>query len=182
VIGAAIMNGRTGNGISVFGYAYFEVLSMSMQSEIPKGSLVVTKKIPSKEIKEGDVITFLRKDEEKITHKVIEVVPDFDGQGTLGFRTKGTDNPDPDPDLVAATNVIGVVQWHMEELGYFLSYIADNIKYLFVAFVLIILTSIAIRVLLGSGGKSQLGKPGGRQAEKRGREERRMAGKRVFMN
>jgi len=155
VLGAAILGSKNSGGTILFGFRYFEVLSRSMQSEIPQGSLVFTQKVPSGEIQVGDVITFLRSDEKYITHTVIAVVSDFDGRGNLGFQTKGTDNPDPDPDIVGAANVAGVVKAHIGGLGFTLRYIADNIKYVFLGFILIILTSIAVRVFLGERRKEQ---------------------------
>jgi signal peptidase I len=159
VLGAVII-GNNNNGSSRFlSYQYSAVLSPSMQSMIPQGSLVITKKVPSAQIKAGDVITFLRSDEESVTHQVIDVVPDFDGRGSLGFRTKGTDNMDPDPDIVGAANVIGVVKVHVNGLGFTMRYISENIKYVFLAFIFIILISIAMRVLLGDSKKTQVQQP-----------------------
>ena len=149
VIGAVILGGRSGGRTQFFGFSYYEVLSGSMQSMIPRGSLAVIRQTPAREIRAGDVITFLRSDEETVTHQVMEIVPDFDGSGALGFRTKGTDNPDPDPDIVAAVNVLGVVKLHVPNLGFTLRWVSDNIKYVFILFILVILISIALRVLLG---------------------------------
>ena len=160
VMGAVILGSKSGGSTRFFGYQYFEVLTGSMQSMIPQGSLVITREVPSGEIKAGDVITFLRSDEEKITHQVIEVVPDYNGAGTPGFRTKGTDNPEPDPDIVDVRNVIGVVKAHVGGLGFMLRYIADNIKYVFLAFILIILGSIALRVLLGDRNVKRVNQSG----------------------
>jgi len=155
----AVIFGSQSTGGTRFRYQYFEVLSPSMQSVIPKGSLVITKKTPPDQIKAGDIITYLRSDEQNITHQVIEVIPNFDGMGTLGFRTKGTENAQPDPDIVGAANVIGVVKAHVKELGFALHYISDNIKYLFVAFLIIILISIAIQFLLGERKKTRVHQP-----------------------
>ena len=149
VIGAVILGGRSGGRTQFFGFSYYEVLSGSMQSMIPQGSLAIIRQTPAREIREGDVITFLRSDEETVTHQVMEIVPDFDGSGALGFRTKGTDNPDPDPDIVAAVNVLGVVKLQIPNLGFTLRWVSDNIKYVFILFILVILISIALRVLLG---------------------------------
>ena len=155
VLGAVILSNKNGGGSIFSSFRYFEVLSRSMQSEIPQGSLVFTQKVPSNEIKAGDVITFLRSDEQYVTHEVIAVMPDFDGRGSLGFQTKGTDNIDPDPDIVGANNVAGVVKLHISGLGFTLSYIKDNIKYVFLGFILVILLSIAIRVFLGERKKER---------------------------
>jgi len=155
VVGAVLLGGRSGGRTQFFGFSYYEVLSGSMESMIPKGSLVIIRQTPSKEIRPGDVITFLRSDEETVTHQVLEVLPDFDGNGTLGFRTKGTDNLEPDPDVTAAVNVLGVVKAHVPTLGFTLRWVSDNIKYVFILFILVILISIALRVLLGERGVQQ---------------------------
>ena len=149
VVGAVIFGGKPGSRTQFFGFSYYEVLTGSMQSMIPQGSLVIAKKVPSNQIEAGDVITFLRSDEENVTHQVIEVVPNFNGNGALGFQTKGTENLEPDPDIVAATNVLGVVQLHIPGLGFTLRWVSDNMKYMFILFILFILISIALRVLLG---------------------------------
>jgi len=159
VVGAVVFGSKNNGSSRFFGFQYFEVLSGSMQSMIPQGSLVITKQIPSGEIRAGDVITFLRSDEETVTHQVIEVIADYNGAGTRGFRTKGTDNPDPDPDIVDARNVIGVMQTHIAGLGFTLRYISENLKYVFLGFVLVILISIAVRVLLGDGKKPRVRQP-----------------------
>jgi len=159
VVGAFVLGNKNNGSSRFFGFQYFEVLSGSMQSMIPQGSLVITKQVPSGEIRAGDVITFLRSDEETVTHQVIEVVANYNGAGTPGFRTKGTDNPDPDPDIVDARNVIGVMQTHIAGLGFTLRYISENLKYVFLAFVLVILISIAVRVLLGDGRNSRVQQP-----------------------
>jgi len=149
VVGAVLLGGKSGHRTQFFGFSYFEVLTGSMESIIPRGSLVIARQVPSGRIKAGDVITFRRSDEESVTHQVIDVIPDFNGNGALGFRTKGTDNLEPDPDIVAAANVLGVVKLHVPVLGFTLRWVSDNIKYVFVLFILVILVSIALRVLLG---------------------------------
>ena len=157
VAGALIFGGKANGGTQLFGFRYFEVLTTSMQNVIPQGSLVVTQKVASDKIQVGDVITFLRSDEESVTHEVIGIVPNFNGSGSPGFETKGSDNPDPDPDIVAAANVLGVVKAHVDGLGFAMRYIVDNIKYVFLGFILILLLSIALRVLLGEKKRNEQG-------------------------
>ena len=174
VVGAIIVGDQSRGSLKFLGYQSFKVMSPSMQSMIPQGSVVVTKETPSKDIQVGDVITYLRSDETNITHQVVEVVPDFDGRGSLGFRTKGTENADPDPDIVGAANVLGVVKLHIGGLGFTLNYISDNIKYVFLIFIFVILLSIAVRVWLGERKKARVQQPGtGCSHNKRGREKSR---------
>ena len=157
VMGTVVLGGKSGGRTQFFGLSYFQVLSGSMERVIPRGSLVITREVPASQISAGDVITFMRSDQEIITHEVLRVIPNFDGGGATGFQTKGTENPMPDPDIVGAANVLGVVKVHINGLGFTLRYIADNIKYVFLLFIVILLGSIAIRVFLGERKKSSPG-------------------------
>ena len=152
VVGAVIFSDQS-NGRPFFGFSYFEVLSGSMESVIPRGSLVIAQHVPAAGIRPGDIVTFINSNEESITHGVLRVIPNFDGNGTLGFQTKGTDNPLPDEDIVGAGNVIGVVKLHVKGLGFPLRYVKDNIRYVFLFSILILLASIAVRVFLAERKK-----------------------------
>ena len=119
------------NTLRVLGYSSFAVVSDSMQSSIPKGSLVITKETDPKEIVEGNIITFLTASQRSITHRVVSISEDYAGSGQRGFTTKGDDNFAEDNDIVFAANVIGVVIYSVPELGSIFSYFADNIGLLF---------------------------------------------------
>ncbi|MDR3314108.1 MAG: signal peptidase I [Oscillospiraceae bacterium] len=148
VAGALVFSSKSNGRTQFLGYSYFEVLSPSMQSIIPVGSLVLTAQTPAKDIQLGDIITYWRADEESITHEVIEIIENYEGSGARAFRTQGRDNPDPDPDLVDARNIIGVVKFHAAGLGSALSYIYSNIGYVFAFVGVVIVLSIALQVLL----------------------------------
>ena len=153
IVAGAVIFSNQSNGRPFFGFSYFEVLSGSMESVIPRGSLVLTQHVPAAEIRPGDIVTFINSSEESITHGVLRVIHNFDGNGTLGFQTKGTDNPMPDEDIVGAGNVVGVVKLHVKGLGFTLRYVKDNIRYVFLFFILILLASIAARVFLAERKK-----------------------------
>lgn len=95
---------------AVVGGSTLTVLSGSMEPTLPVGSVVVVRPRPPAEIGAGDVVTFLARDPASdatrvVTHRVVEVLPGPE------FRTRGDANPDPDPGVVAATDVRGV-QWY----------------------------------------------------------------------
>jgi len=85
-----------------------------MQSEIPEGSLVVTKKFDPRRIIIGDTITYRKKDGSTVTHKVENII---ENGGTRQFQTKGTENPVADPKLVDSENIVGLVIYHAAGLG-----------------------------------------------------------------
>ena len=144
IIATLVFSGKAHEGFSFLGYSGFTVLSGSMQSEIPEGSLVITKEVDSGKIKTGDDITFLRDDNATITHRVIEIIENYPVNGTRGFRTKGLENPEPDSEIVHEGNVIGVVELSIPELGYTLNYVSNNIGILFLILGGVLLATVAL--------------------------------------
>ena len=140
---------NTGGPRLILGYSYLTVLTSSMQSEIPKGSLILVKQVGADEISVGDVITYMRDESTSITHKVIDIYEDYQETGKRGFQTKGVNNSAPDETIVCQDNVVGVVIAHIPNLGVYLSYVKDNIVILIVIFVLFILLLFALRLLFG---------------------------------
>lgn len=87
--------------------AGYVVLSGSMEPAMSPGDVIVVEEVPPSSISAGDVVTFATESEARpTTHRVIEVVQTEQG---LAFRTKGDANEDPDPALVTAGQVRGVV-------------------------------------------------------------------------
>jgi signal peptidase len=81
----------------------------------------------------GDVITFMRGTSDvPVTHRVIGVVETGDG---LAFETMGDANEGPDPGLVPAANLIGVVTLTIPYIGYVVQFAGTQAG--FVALVLI---------------------------------------------
>ena len=101
---------------AVVGGTALTVLSPSMRGTLAPGDVVVIRPRPVEQIAEGDVITFLARDPESsdtrvVTHRVVEVAP-----GPV-FRTRGDANEDPDPGLVAAADVRGVMWYRVPWVG-----------------------------------------------------------------
>jgi len=144
LIATLLYSGRAYNGFHIFGYSGFSVLSGSMEREIPQGSLVITKEVKPENIKIGDDITFIRRDNATITHRVVNIIENYEGSGNKVFQTQGLENPEPDPDLVFPGNIIGVVQYTIPGLGFFLNYIADNIGLVFIILGGVLVAVIAI--------------------------------------
>lgn len=108
------MSGRLGFRIDAVG-------SGSMQPTLDVGAMVISKKVPASELKEGDVIVFypVSIGEIPIVHRIIAVVP----TSPPSFNTKG-DNPsqEPDPWTVPYGNVIGKMDFSSQGLGYYISF------------------------------------------------------------
>jgi len=116
-----------GTKTPIFGYSFMNVLTWSMQQEIPQGSMVIIKQVDPNIIKIGDNITYMQDEETAITHKVIGITENYEDTGARGFETKGVNNEVADFEIVHAENVVGVVKYHIPRLGAWLDWLRINL-------------------------------------------------------
>lgn len=112
-------------GVRLIGLQVFTVLSGSMEPTYQVGSLIYVKDVDYKELKSGDVITFMMDEDTVATHRIVEVVPDENDSDTLRYQTKGDANDAVDGSLVHYKNVIGSPVFTIPKLGYFADYIQN---------------------------------------------------------
>jgi len=111
----------------------FVVLTPSMTPAIAPGDVVIVAERDPATVAEGDVITFMRGTSDvPVTHRVIGVVGTGDG---LAFETMGDANEGPDPGLVPAANLVGVVALTIPYIGYVVQFAGTTAG--FVALVLL---------------------------------------------
>lgn len=110
-------------GVRLGGIQVFTVLSGSMEPTYHVGSIIYVKDVDYRELKSGDVITFLLNEEMIATHRIVEVVPDEKDPETIRYRTKGDANNAVDGGLVHYKNVIGSPVFTIPKLGYFAAFI-----------------------------------------------------------
>jgi signal peptidase I len=96
----------------IFNHSFMRVLSPSMQSELPEGSLIIVRKTDPELLEIGDNITFLEANNTSTTHKIVQIYDNYTEDGQRGFLTQGTENVWPDRDIVIAQNVVGKVVFH----------------------------------------------------------------------
>jgi len=143
-----IFSRQTSGVHKLFGYSGFTVLTSSMQSRLPRGALVITRETASSDIRIGDDITFIRDDHVIITHQVMDIIENYNGSGRRGFQTQGTENRNPDADIVQSERIIGVVKLYVPELGFILNYIAAHIGLVVLLFGSVTVTGVAIHRFL----------------------------------
>ena len=112
-------------GVRLVGLRPLTVLSGSMEPTYHVGSLIYVKSVDYKDLKAGDVITFMLDEDTLATHRIVEVVPDEDDPATVRYRTKGDANEFEDGSLVHYKNVVGTPVFTIPELGYIASYIQN---------------------------------------------------------
>ena len=133
-------------------YSFFTVLTGSMQNEIPKGSLILVDKTELQELATGDNITFMRDRRNAVTHKIVEIFDDYLESGSRGFQTKGTNNTNPDREIVIEENIIGKVVFVIPRVGTALSWLGDNIHIILIMLGVLVVITLTMHSLKSKGG------------------------------
>lgn len=104
----------------VFGYEVYDVVSGSMEPEIPVGSVLYVKPVEPTTIAEGEVIAYQDTDA-VVAHRVLY------NRTTLGeFVTKGDANNTEDRAPIPYAAVIGRVEMHLPYFGDFMALYATT--------------------------------------------------------
>jgi signal peptidase len=156
----------SGAPVDLMGYSMMTVLTPSMQSVYPQGSLVFTRKVDASELQVGEDITYMKEATTSVTHRIAEIIENYENSGERGFRTFGVENTAPDPTIVPAIHVIGRVFFCIPKLGMIVTFIANNILLLLVMFALMILLSFLIRGLLKQDPPDSKSRANAKNAEK----------------
>ncbi|MCL2654876.1 MAG: signal peptidase I [Coriobacteriia bacterium] len=119
--------GRNNTPHDFLGYSSVSILTDSMQSKIPQGSLVLTKRVAPGSLQVGNDITFMYSATTSVTHEIVTIYENYNNTGQRGFQTKGVENPEPDKAIVPAGNVVGKVVWHVPAVGAVLQFVAKNV-------------------------------------------------------
>lgn len=129
-----LMGGR------LLGLQIFTVLSGSMEPAYETGSLIYVKQVDHRELKAGDVITFMLSEDTVATHRIVEVLPDANDPSVIRYRTKGDANNTEDQLPVHYKNILGTPVFTIPKLGYVLNCIQHPPgNYLTIAFAAILL-------------------------------------------
>lgn len=103
----------------LLGYETYNIVSASMEPELPVGSLILVKPINPSDLEENDIIAFYS-NATVVSHRV---VANKKLEGKL--VTKGDANADVDLNDVEYNEVIGLVSYHFPLIGLFGSYISS---------------------------------------------------------
>jgi signal peptidase I len=166
-VGLALMSfGTRIPFFSRLGLNFFAVTSGSMEPTIPTGALLYVKKVPFDSFKKDDIITYSKVDPKTaksavITHRIYKLEK-IEREITMGegeqatkkqsveyvISTKGDANTDPDNYTVVPSEVIGVYQWHMPNIGYITAFAQTQTGFLLMvvlpAAILIVWEAISI--------------------------------------
>ena len=136
---------KSENRSPLFG-AYI-IISDSMVPRINVYDAVITARVSEKNIKVGDIITFISKEIDTkgtpITHRVAGIVYDETKKNVLGYRTKGDHNNTEDFALIKPNEVLGKVYLRIPFVGYLQMILTNPIGW-------IILIVVPCLLLIGS--------------------------------
>jgi signal peptidase len=95
----------------------YAVASDSMEPAIPRGSVVIVSDVPASAVESGDVLTYRGAESSAVTttHRVVAVRRAGDDRR---FVVKGDANPQPDPESVAPSQVVGRVTATIPVVGH----------------------------------------------------------------
>ena len=174
IAGVVLLSGSGKQGPRSFaGFTMQTVLTSSMESEFPKGSLVISRYTDPNTLQIGDDITFMASETTTISHRIIGIVEDYADTGQRAFQTQGVMNAAPDSELVPAVNVVGKVIFHSYALGRAVDFVKSYWPLLL--FFLVIL-AVLIRVLRYIYGKSD-GSSDGTDSSKQKKQKQKRRGK-----
>ncbi|MFB6108866.1 MAG: signal peptidase I [Haloplanus sp.] len=124
----------------------YVVLTASMTPDIAPGDVVVVDDVDPQTVRVGDVIVFEKRagDRIPVTHRVVAIDTDADGQRV--FQTKGDANEDPDAAPVPAARVVGRVRFVIPVIGHVIQFVGTTTG--FVALVVVPLGLLVVSELL----------------------------------
>lgn len=128
---------------SIFGYKPFIVLSGSMETDIKKGDLIITKVIDPETLKVNDVIAFRDAAGTVTTHRIIELV---ERDGVTYFITKGDNNSSQDLNMVELDDVEGIYITRIPSVGNMLNSLADPTTIVIVILGITVVFAVAFMV------------------------------------
>jgi signal peptidase len=105
----------------VLGYRLVIVTGPSMTPAIPLGAVVIERAPDTTLPVVGDVVTVRLPNGVAITHRVIRI---GDGTGGQYLETRGDANAGPDPTVIPAASVTGIVDVAIPVVGYALAFLA----------------------------------------------------------
>ena len=137
VILIAISSANKMNIINIFGYKSYIIKTNSMEPTIGINDVVIAKKVEKKEIKKGDVITFLQ-DGEVVTHRITQI----DEEGN--YTTKGDNNNIEDTFKITYDNIEGKHILTIPYLGAIVLALDNKIVFLIITLIVLIFMFVTI--------------------------------------
>ncbi len=149
---SAKMSGRVP---SVFGYSVMNIVSGSMEDEIPKDSYILIKRIDPAEVKKDDIICFYSTDPVIYglpnTHRVAEE-PIFK-DGSYYFVTRGDANSVDDKVLAEGDKLIGIYVKNLDGVTALSRALEGNTLIVIISVIMVLMTGMVVYTAVSSSRK-----------------------------
>ena len=138
------------------GYQAASILSSSMESVYPKGSLVVIKEIDPDELIIGNDISFHSASYTMpVTHRIVDIRENYNDAGERVFITRGVNNPNIDQSAVREQDIIGKIVFFVPKVGGLAQTLQSRLSYVFICVFSAIALAQCISLLLGETSKER---------------------------
>ena len=128
---------------SIFGFKPFMVLSGSMEHEIHKGDLIITKIIDPDTVEVEDVIAFRDAEGTVTTHRIIDKVEE---DGETYFITKGDNNNTQDLNLVGLNDIEGIYVGRIPGIGSMMNSLSEPTTMIILILVITVIFGIGFAI------------------------------------
>lgn len=133
-IGVTLISLNSGNNnISKIGkYIPLNVKTNSMEPTIMKGDFIVAEEVDTKDLKVGDVISFLATEQDTVIVKTHRIISIDDSTNDVSFITRGDNNEVNDSVPVFPSDVVG--KWNnlrLSKVGTILDFVGSQMGFLF---------------------------------------------------
>lgn len=133
-IGVTLISLNSGNNnVSKIGkYIPLNVKTNSMEPTIMKGDFIVAEEVDTKDLKVGDVISFLATEQDTVIVKTHRIISIDDSTNDVSFITRGDNNEVNDSVPVFPSDVVG--KWNnlrLSKVGTILDFVGSQMGFLF---------------------------------------------------
>ena len=132
------------------------ILSGSMESVYPKGSLILIREFDPNELMIGNDITFSSASySANITHRIVDIHENYNNTGERGFVTRGVNNDSSDRDIVLAQDIVGKIVFFIPGLGELLQILQERLHLVIIFFVSGVGLSLFLNLTFGETAKER---------------------------
>lgn len=148
----AFITRLSGEAPSVFGFRLYRVQSESMSPTLKVGDVILDKKVPAKDIKKNDIVTFECETGEyaghTITHRVVEE-PEY-RNGYYYFQTKGDKDGSSLDDIISDDQIKGKYLFTIPGMNKLYSFLLSSYGMIALLLLIILLFGYEMIALMGS--------------------------------
>lgn len=98
--------------LRLIGFTPYNIETSSMEPDYPPNTLIYVYKIDFEDLKEGDVITYIKSNDSKVTHRITSI-----NSSEKYVKTKGDANEFEDINVVYEENIVGKVIFKIPYIG-----------------------------------------------------------------